>query len=561
MKNAISHLLLLFVFFISININGQAPVNAWVKNAGSSFGQDIGSNIVTDTSGNSYVTGYFSGTAQFGSFNLTSNGSEDIFIAKYSPTGNCLWAKKAGGFFIDEGIDITIDNLGNIYITGYYTSTATFGNISKSCSGSTDVFIAKYDSNGNCIWVETINGTANEWSYTIKYDKVNNCLYLGGVYALSITFGTGGTLGLISTGAYEGFLAKINTTGNFIWAKNLGGASGDQWVSSLDVDNLGNIYVYGRFENKINFGTISLTAPIADTKNLFLVKYDSNGNDNWAKQIKRSALDSVIGPYYATEIAIDILGNVFLTGYSYSSLRIDNTDVLQQNSNQGIFIIKLNVNGNIGWGKMAGGTGYYWGNSIAVDNLGNAYVTGLSNGLMNFSPYILQSGNTLFIAKCDNTGNWSWLQYGTCGNNINGCEIKGKSIHVDRFLNIFVTGSLLGNGIFNSNAATSNSLLLEDVFIAKYGNNFTGIENLVATSNISVFPNPSTGQFIFSNIEKESVIEIYDITGRLIFTTTAQNTSETIDLSLKQKGVYFYKIISDKSATGGDIKQGKIIIQ
>jgi len=103
-----------------------------------------------------------------------------------------------------------------------------------------------------------------------------------------------------------------------------------------------------------------------------------------------------------------------------------------------------------------------------------------------------------------------------------------------------------------------------NIYIGDSGNN--KIIKITITTNLpepdlknsfSIYPNPSNGYFTFNSLEKESVIEIYDITGRLIFNTTTQNTSETIDLSDKQKGVYFYRIISDKKG----MQLGKIIIQ
>src|SRR5204862_5881892 len=109
-------------------------------------------------------TGYFYGTATFGTFNITSTGAQDIFIAKYNNAGACLWAKKAGGTSADLGNGITVDNLGNVIITGEFAGTATFGSTSlTSASGSVDVFTTKLDGNGNFLWAKKGGG--------IHYDR------------------------------------------------------------------------------------------------------------------------------------------------------------------------------------------------------------------------------------------------------------------------------------------------------------------------------------------------------------------------------------------------------
>ncbi|HBE35201.1 MAG TPA: hypothetical protein DD990_28875, partial [Cyanobacteria bacterium UBA11368] len=99
---------------------------AWAKNlGGSSF--EVGSSIATDSSGNTYTIGRFSGTATFGSTTLTSNGSEDIFVAKLGSDGSVAWAKSFGGSGGDFGNSIATDSSGNLYTTGDFTDTATFG--------------------------------------------------------------------------------------------------------------------------------------------------------------------------------------------------------------------------------------------------------------------------------------------------------------------------------------------------------------------------------------------------------------------------------------------------
>ena len=109
---------------------------------------DAGKGIATDSSGNAYVTGHFLGTANFGSTNLTSSGSDDVFIAKLSNSGSWQWVVKAGGSSSDKGFGIAVDSNGNAYVTGHFLGTATFGNTSLTSGGSQDIFVAKLSTNG-----------------------------------------------------------------------------------------------------------------------------------------------------------------------------------------------------------------------------------------------------------------------------------------------------------------------------------------------------------------------------------------------------------------------------
>ena len=114
----------------------------WVQTAGGIV-NDLGYGIAVDASGNVYITGYFNDTATFGTTSKTSAGSADIFVAKYSNAGSLQWVQTAGGTSYDLGNGITVDASSNVYITGYFNGTATFGATSKTSAGSADIFVAR----------------------------------------------------------------------------------------------------------------------------------------------------------------------------------------------------------------------------------------------------------------------------------------------------------------------------------------------------------------------------------------------------------------------------------
>ncbi len=170
-------------------VTGLAQTVEWVRSGGGTE-IDRGFAITADPAGNTYVTGSFSGTAPFGPFTLTSAGSDDIFVAKYDGGGNVLWAQSAGGTSVDQGLAIAVDDSGNSYVTGVYSSSATFGSFTISSSaGTRDVFIVKYDGNGNALWARSAGGTTLDEGRGIAVDDAGNS-YVTGTFSPPATFGS-----------------------------------------------------------------------------------------------------------------------------------------------------------------------------------------------------------------------------------------------------------------------------------------------------------------------------------------------------------------------------------
>jgi len=162
----------------------------WVRQEGNIYSH-IGLDVAADHQGNSAITGYFSGTMIIGDTTLTALGSEDIFIIKYNPEGNVLWARKAGGnvqFDLDEANGIAADNSGNFYLAGNFEGSALFGDTTLVSSGSHDIFCAKYNSIGDCIWAAKVGGTNDEWGDDIAINNQGDIL-LTGWYCSDFMFG------------------------------------------------------------------------------------------------------------------------------------------------------------------------------------------------------------------------------------------------------------------------------------------------------------------------------------------------------------------------------------
>ncbi|MEI2724349.1 MAG: SBBP repeat-containing protein [Verrucomicrobiota bacterium] len=170
-------------------------------------------------------------------------------FSAHAQNGTLAWAKRAGSNGIDDGNGVAVDTNGNVYVTGYFKSTATFGtgetNQTMLTALGQDLFVAKYAPSGGLLWVRQARSQAG-WGTSIGVDDAGNS-YVFGYFGPTITFATGepGQVAL-SAAANDLFLAKYDTDGNFLWAKQAGG-SFSEYGYGIAVDGSGDSYVTGRY--------------------------------------------------------------------------------------------------------------------------------------------------------------------------------------------------------------------------------------------------------------------------------------------------------------------------
>lgn len=364
---------------------------------GNSF--DIGIGVSTDPIGNVYLTGNFdSPTITIGTTTLTSEGNYDIFIVKYAPDGNVLWAQSAGGVNYDYATDLSTDAAGNVYLTGHYRSPSyTFGTTTltnASSSGTVaDIFIAKYDANGNFQWAKSHGGSSFDFGQSICNDANGNVYLTGSFFSSAITFGT---TTLTTPGV---FVTKYASDGTVMWAKSPGGSS----ANSICTDINGNIFVTGEFQSaSMTFGTTVLNNTISSgsSNDIFILKYASNGSALWAKSAGGNKND------FCYSISIDASGNAYITGIFESATINFGTAALTNANNSGttydIYLVKYSTNGDVLWANAAGGASDDFGQGVSADTNGNIFMTGYyqSNSLLFGANSITNAGdNDIFIVK------------------------------------------------------------------------------------------------------------------------------------------------------------------
>ncbi len=473
----------------------KAQTFQWVKTLPGNY-FDAPASMVHDSTGNLYISAFYSSSSLdvdpgVGVVNFSHVGGNDAFFGKYDINGNYIWAHSIGGLYDDICRSIKLDKQGNIYISGVFgdnsslSSTIDFdfgsGTANLTSGAWGDIFIAKYDNIGNYLWAKKIGGTSSEDCWNMEIDSSGN-IFVAGVFQNTVDFNPGlGVSNLTSTATgsnKNAFFAKYDSNGNYIWAKALTG-SGNTITQSLTIDLYGNIYIAGSYGNAtIDFnpgsGVANLTSSVGGNLDIFMAKYDNNGNYVWAKSIGGSGQEQGV-------LLLDKFGNLYLNGSFNNTIDIDpNVGVdslyIQPNSSAS-FIAKFDTSGNYHWAKFINGV---HSPSMRIDAFGYLYMRGDYLGTIDADPgygianFNTTSSGSLIITKFDSLGNY-----------IYGFKIPGSggAFNIDDSSNIIVSSAFFsgdfdpGPGVVNLTSAGQN-----DIFIAKYSQGFCSTVVLCVTS-------------------------------------------------------------------------------
>ena len=402
---------------VIIKLNSKGDF-LWAKSfGGTGFCLDI------DSKGNIYTTGGFDGTVDFdpdaGVYNLASKGRYDIFITKLDNHGKFSWAKKFGGNSIDEGVAITVDKFGNVYVTGGFHDTADFdpgldtfnliAETSPTLKFKQDIFILKLNANGGFIWAKRIGGDGSGGGRAIALDREGNLFITGVFEGIGIDFDPGEeSLILNSNGGFDIFILKLDSKGDFLWAEQIGGPGSD-FGNSIAIDREGNTCITGFFSKTVDFnpkeGIFNLEAnqslSIGWYYDIFILKLNPEGDLLWAKKLGENLSDE------GKAITVDLFGNVYAIGSYCDSLKLDSTSSSYKNfTNEDIFLSKFDANGELIWMKLFIGNSNDVGTSIIVNSKGDIFTTGYFFENTNFNPdasldyYLHSKGSTdIFIHK------------------------------------------------------------------------------------------------------------------------------------------------------------------
>ncbi len=537
--------------------------------------------VASDMSGNAYITGYYSSQVSFGSDTLSNNGTNSAFLAKYAPNGNLIWATQAlsdSVYSTGYGYSVATDASGNSIVTGSFTGIITFGNYQLSSVYDYNAFfLVKYDPSGNVLWAkQSVTSIGNyyiqTYGYSVTTDKNNN-IYVAGSFSDTIWVGN---YELTTAGQSAPFLVKYDANGNVLWAKtaNTRSAKSSSSAISVTADSKGNAYLTGSFTGDFLFNSHSLVS--LNVPSAFLVKYSGSGNVVWAKQSDNITL--VTSEASATSVITDIVNNVYITGSFYDSVKFGSQILYSPNyyynSYGSAFLTKYDTNGNVIWAKQSS-LGMS-GNSLTADPSSYAIYLGTTNNLVDttfsFSKFSLHiapwADNSSFLWKFDTAGIaicGSALENAGYNNTTSICCTSASGLVYLYMAGNFINTDSVTCGpdiLFSYNGGYSN------IFVARWNNCAAdaGINDVKGESEqVKVYPNPSNGEFTIVesgklNMENEkSNIEVYNMLGEKVYSQfSTLNSPFSINLSDEPNGVYLYRVINE---SGSLIGNGKLVIE
>jgi len=548
--------------FLSLNIYAQTPT--WINSIGSSQNDDSYS-IDYDAFGNVYVCGWFSGTADFdpsiGVFNMTSPGSTDVFVAKYTPSGQFLWAFKIGQTNRDGAMRIKINNAGEVLVTGYVRGNnidfdpgvATYLLNAPGLAGtdpghSGDIFLAKYTSNSQFMWAFIISGQyQSDIGEGLDVDDSDNIYLVGAINATSNTVADAdpgvGVFDLAGAGKGHAFVAKYTTNSNFIWAFQLGTWGFNSTVRRIQIipgDTA--FYITGHhISTNADFDPGPGVFPLTSNggEDIYLGKYSLNGNFIWAFSVG-SAIQDV-----GMELQIDANNDPYISGF-FAGLNIDfdpgpSLNTLSSLGASDGYLAKYSKSGTYLWAKSIGSANVdiCWG----FDIFNNKVIsTGEFTNTVDFDPgpaiYNLTSagGSDIFISQYDTMGNF------LCASNIGGNQNeRGFSLLTINSDSIILCGSFSTNNLdFDPTLTTlimpNNGL--SDAFVGKYyfstsipytatviGDTICSGQNPILTLDIS--PN-FLGTFSVTITDGVNTYIVNNVTDNVPFTLNANPNINTI---------------------------------
>ena len=460
-------------------LRGAAPGFGFAL-AGGTVGAESVRAVATDTADNVYVTGTFeNGSIDFdpgpGFCTLYAGSPGDLFFAMYSSTGALVWARCVGGAVteVSRGVDVTEDG---VFITGEFNGTVDFdpgpGIYQLSSASSavySDIFVLKLDLAGNFVWARRMGGAGADGGDGIAVGA-DGSVYTTGFFSGTADFDPGtNSSTLASAGNYDVFVSKLDSAGNFVWAKRMGGTGNDS-SSAIAVAADGSVSTTGYFIGSVDFdpstATVFLTS--AGAEDVFISKLDSAGNYVWARQIGGTSSDIANG------IAVDRAGSVFVTGSFSATADFDPGTGVSNLTSAGstdAFVLMLDTFGNLSWADRIGGAAADSGSAITMASDGTIYASGSFSGTVDFNP----GANTFNLTTTGNPGVFvEELDYGggfLSARSVGGYGLAyGNAIAVSAMGDVFLGGSFAPAADLDPTAGTFNltSVGSSDFYLARF---------------------------------------------------------------------------------------------
>ena len=522
----------------------QAP--AWqtavlVGNANNANSNTTVRATAADAAGNVYLVGTLRGTVSFSGISLSSAGSSDGYVAKWSRASNTfVWARRLGGTDDDEATALALSG-NSVYVTGHFGLTAVFDGISLTSAGSSDVFVAKLtDAGSSASFAWAVRGGGVSFDRTFALAVNGPSVYVAGYFTDNASFG--GHV-LFSSGGFDVLVAKLTDVGSsasFAWAVRAGGLQSD-YVYGLAVNGL-NVYVSGNFSGTAGFGTITLSS--TNSLNAFVAKLTdagSAGSFTWARQTASTSANG------ANSLAV-VGTSLYLSGSFTGTLGLGSA-VLTSAGLFDAYLAKLTdagATGNFVWAQRAGGTGQDEGLALVASGP-ILYWSGYFNAIALFGSTALSAASStasdVFVAKLTDAGassGFAWAQAagGAQADYATALALTGTGI-------LYVGGQTQPPAAFGSQSVASPFANSITGFVASLQATPTATASPAALAGLSLLPNPAHGRatVLLPAVGGIATLAILDALGRTIRTqAAATNAPAELDLTGLAPGLYAVRV-------------------
>lgn len=530
-----SRFLLLF-FLLVKSVFSTAQPWQWTLPVGEAGNESVVA-MELDAGNNIIATGTFTERLQIGGDLMTSNGLEDLWLAKISPEGDVIWSLGGGGIRQDEAVDVATDSEGNIYWLGFFRENIQIGGWSAlSGSAFKSIFILKISPAGDIIWAKTLTGIGSKGVGKMALDASENLL-ITGFFTDSLQLDDRH----FSATAGDFFLLKMNKDGDLDWFYQ-SGLEGTIEGKSAAVLSDGNIAVAGTFQGKIKFDSDTLMTNTPDS-DVFLALFSEEGLPLWSRKA------GGVYPAICTGLTADDADNLYLTGRHTGVIKLsDDIQIQTQGLNDNFFLLAYNATGAPLWARSYGGSRAeqvddirFWQNQLilAGAHAGDFQVDGREIKLERG-----QYG--AFVAT-----------FSTVGNLLNIRTVSSDEFVLGNALAVGSSGEVLAGFSFSRNVFLEANPLISngffDVLIGKLNAGFTPVADFESEDFAPVvFPNPAKeGAAIrFKNHFYNYNFQLFDARGRLLF---GGKTARETQLPFLPKGLYFLKLNPENEPDRGKI--------
>ncbi len=537
-----------FLFIISL-VSADLFAQSWQWAASDGSNQSEATvSLCTDVYGNIYTSGYFGdgpGITYFGVFagdTLYMQGETDIFVASYGPSGSGKWAKRAGtdsfgpNYLLETGYLHSNKSDSSLLLYGFYAgdfSIDTF--LLPGTPNSEDIFISKLNYQGDCMWIKkAINLPGGGSLFSMSSDQSSNN-YMIGTSASGIVLDTFN----VASGI---FAARINSDGDFLWAKKITDIlQTSNW--QITATSFGFI-ASGVFINSTILDTIPLTSQ--GSNDIFIASFDSLGSVQWAKRFGGPNFE------FKSRLSLDAVGNIYTTAYFTDSIYFDTT--LLTHPGKDVFLAKFDPSGNFLWARQLHASGNAESYDIDADVDGNVYITGFFSQSATFGSHTLTPANySMFLARYNSQGDCLGVRHFESAIGTNVLSDQGS---------VIVSGTFADSVSLGNNTIISNGL--SDMFIARH-DAFTGVGEFqgLRKSSLFIYANPSNGKCTITipeefQYESNLVLSILGRNGRTIkeYPIGIHDGKIRLNLEAEAKGIYIARL-------SNGVKQytGKIVFE